>query len=324
MKDQFNIYVLAKYYNNECSIEEKQQIENWLEENDENKKLFHSLKSIWEKSGKVPDMFHPNAELTWDNVKNRISTVKTIQNQRKKILNQLFKVAAILILLLGSAFFLKYYYINRNIFISTAIEKKEVKLPDGTMVFLNRNSSIKYPRKFNKKNRFISFEGEGFFKVTKDSKRKFIIESNNTTTTVLGTQFNLDAYNDNNIVKVTVIEGKVKFSLKEDDSKSVFLTLGEEGIYNINTGQFTEQNTKNNNFLAWKTKKYLFNETPLNEILDLLSKDYAISYKIENQSLTDLKLTAAFNELTIEEITETIEIALNLEIEVSGNELIFR
>ena len=322
MKNEFNIYLLAKYYNNECSADEKLFIENWIAKNEENKKLFNSYKAIWDKSGKIPEMFKPDTEITWKNVKSRISSGKTLQIHKKGNIFLFLKIAAVIVIILGSAIF--YLTNNRNIVIATSSDQREVKLPDGTSVYMNRNSTLTYPARFRKDNRSIEFEGKGFFNVTKDIQRQFIIQSENTTTTVLGTQFNLEVKSNESYVKVNVVEGKVKFSSRLDETKKVILTAGEEGIYKLKDDKIKEQKYKDENFLSWKTKKYIFNETRLTEILDLLSEDYIVTYKIENQSLRNLKLTATFNNLSIEEIVESIEIALNIEIKVNGNKLIIK
>ncbi|MFC2137209.1 FecR family protein [Bacteroidota bacterium] len=323
MKDQLDIYLLAKYFNKECNDEETQVVDNWLTASSENKKMFDGYKEIWEKSKSIPEMFQPNAEATWINVKSRISADK-FSKVNKRFIYQLTKIAAVFLLLIGSGIIIRNYYFNQNIVVATTIDQREIKLPDGTIVTLNRNSNIEYPRKFAKNNRMIAFNGEGFFEVVKDSKRQFIIQTENTTTTVLGTQFNLEAYHENEKVIINVTEGKVMFSLKKDKNMNVILTKGEEGIYDPIHHKIKEQNTENNNFLSWKTKQYKFNESTLIEILELISKDYSIAYKFENKSLENERLTATFSNLTIEEIIETIEIALNIDIEVNSNQIIIR
>src|SRR5690606_7625428 len=132
---------------------------------------------------------------------------------KKRYIHFSWLAAACLLICLSAGFFI----LNRNIFRQSELlvvhtgfrEVKELLLSDGTKVWVNANSRLKYPKRFENDKREIVLEGEAFFKVKRDEQRPFIISSKGIRTTVLGTSFNISSYAGDEEVKVTVISGKV-------------------------------------------------------------------------------------------------------------------
>ena len=138
--------------------------------------------------------------------------------------------------------------------ISTTSETKNIELPDGSLVWLNKNSVLKYPETFAGNDRVVTLEGEGFFEVVHDLDRPFMVQAGQTSTRVLGTSFNIRNYLKENIVEVAVASGKVSFTSKSDGKeKAISLEENEVGSYSKSEDSIVKGQLENRSLFAWKT-----------------------------------------------------------------------
>jgi hypothetical protein len=158
----------------------------------------------------------------------------------------------------------------------------QITLPDGTKVWLNAGSSLKYPMSFAKNERRVSLEGEAFFEVTKDSARPFKVLSKGQEIEVLGTAFNVNAYPDNTVIKTTLVNGKVKLSNDKRYSKAIFLLPGQQST-NSNNGKIHLANVDTAPFTAWKEGLFYFDETPLSDALQQIGRWYNVEVKYKGE-----------------------------------------
>ncbi|MBD1432501.1 FecR domain-containing protein [Sphingobacterium sp. DN00404] len=162
--------------------------------------------------------------------------------------------------------------------------KYQVTLSDGTAVWLNADSKLKYPIRFTPKSRVVELEGEAYFDVAKMESESghvpFLVKSATQTIEVLGTQFNLKAYGDEVSCTTTLVEGSVLLKTSQGNMK---LKPGEQGIYEANELKKTNVNVEE--FAAWKDNKFVFNETPLSDAMAQISRWYDIEviYKGSNK-----------------------------------------
>lgn len=162
----------------------------------------------------------------------------------------------------------------------------QVRLPDGTQVWLNAASSLRFPTRFRGADREVSLSGEAYFEVAKDEEHPFVIHSSGMTTTVLGTKFNISAYNDDHSQRVTLAEGRVKVS-EESETQ----TGREEGIL-LNPGYEAVRAEKEKNIrvrkanvdaaLAWKNGLFVFDAESLGSMMRKLSRWYDVDVVYEN------------------------------------------
>lgn len=175
--------------------------------------------------------------------------------------------------------------------------KFKVLLPDGSLVWLNAISSLKYPVAFTGTERRVELTGEGYFEVAKDAAHPFIVDANHTTVRVLGTHFNINAYTDEPILKVTLSEGSVKVN----DSKVI--EPGEQAQVNYSPSgigpdwsyrviEHADLETE----LAWQKGMFVFKETALDEIMRQVARWYDADIKYENKPI--LHLNAEINRNT--------------------------
>ena len=154
----------------------------------------------------------------------------------------------------------------------------DLTLADGTRVFLNAASSITYPTKFSGANRKVSITGEAYFEVAKNAKMPFIVMANGTETQVLGTHFDIMAYNDEPFVKTTLVEGSVKF---RGTHAEVLLKPGQQATLPHMSDQISVQNANMEETLAWKNGYFIFQDEEIRSIMRKVARWYDVDVTYE-------------------------------------------
>jgi transmembrane sensor len=156
----------------------------------------------------------------------------------------------------------------------------QIRLPDGTEVWLNAASSIKYPASFaSLRTRTVELTGEAYFEVTKDKIHPFTVRTAKEDVTVLGTHFNVNAYANEPVMKTTLLEGSVKVSTDKD---SKFIVPGENAI--LNNGSLSIAKANVEEAVAWKNGYFRFNGEGLESVMRKLSRWYDIDVQYDNKS----------------------------------------
>lgn len=151
----------------------------------------------------------------------------------------------------------------------------QVILPEGTKVWLNAASSIKFSASFaSLKERKIELTGEAYFEVAKDAKRPFKVHTDKQEVTVLGTHFNISSYADESMLKTTLFEGSVKVSNLHKVEDQVILKPGQQSV--IANGKITVDQADIDEVLAWKNGLFVFNDEPLEYIMKKVSRWYDV------------------------------------------------
>ncbi|RZK56168.1 MAG: FecR family protein [Pedobacter sp.] len=178
-----------------------------------------------------------------------------------------------------------------------------VVLPDGTVAWLNADSELKYPSAFKDDMRQVELKGEAYFEVTSypDKKWPFIVKSIDQQVQVLGTKFNISAYDDDDFVKTSLIEGKVKV-LNENSQKTVFLKPGQEAALDRNSNNMTVYASDVEQSIAWKEGLFIFN----NENLYVAMNKIARWYDVEIVYKGDLKDKSLWGTASRNEKLETL------------------
>jgi ferric-dicitrate binding protein FerR (iron transport regulator) len=183
--------------------------------------------------------------------------------------------------------------------------QKVVELPDRSKVWLNRNSELLYPESFDGDSRTLYLKGEAFFDVAHDKNKPFIIHSGSSKTKVLGTSFNLRAYSKEDKIELTVVAGRVSFTLA-DDKEEVIVTAGDVAVLiNYNKTIMQSHNT-DPNFLSWKTGELLFDDSPLDQLISSLERHYAVTIAVDRPETLRCRFTGNFHETKIEDIIKVI------------------
>ena len=198
-------------------------------------------------------------------------------------------------------------------------EKKTVTLNDGTIVWLNGNSQLTYPSTFSDDQRLVQLTGEAFFDVSKFPDKPFIIETTKSKVTVLGTSFNVRSRLAENLTEVVVKTGKVRLENKEGDKK-VELTPNQKGVHDLSANSVTEMEEKDMNELAWHSDRLIFNNTPLNEVLSDLERQFEVEIRLKDTSLSSCKYGGIHKvEQGIASILDAVAEAFKMDLKPLGN-----
>lgn len=310
--------LLARYLAGETSPNETKQVEDWAATSDDNRRHLEAFRVIWEQSADLPQTVPVNTDAAWQKVQKRLQTsshevvVRPLHNRRATS-NWLFRFAASVVLLFGLGWVVYLYFIPSKvamIALTTQNFQLEKTLPDGTLVFLNANTQLSYPAEFEGNTREVSLKGEAFFNVKPDATKPFVIQANGTAVKVLGTSFNVKAYDAN--VQVLVETGKVAFGTTK---KQVFLTPGETARFEAKSDTIVKAKALTKNDLAYKTKIFLFEETPLSEVIKSLGEAYQIEIMLKNKRIRTCKLTATFENQNLDTILANLAETFELTIE---------
>ncbi len=342
MKEKSNIEnlnweLLAKFVTDEKVTGEELNMESWLNENDENREELEKSRQMIEKVDSYYQMKRFNSNTAWQNVHSKMNPqeAKIIQlkNVRKEAILKFYKYAAIVFiaLLLGTV---GYYigFINQEpaVFNQIVLAENQVLneyvLPDGSVVALNSKSQLEFPKKFKGNIREVTISGEAFFDVKPDPQKPFVINAGNAQVKVLGTSFNVNAYPETETVEVVVKTGKVQVIRKKQDEETtaneVILVPGEKGTF-FNKSNLLEKSVNSNpNYIAWKTHDLVFNEVPLNEVVQCLEKVYHIDIRVQEPELNNLLLTARFDQKPIDFVLDVIRLTFNLELSEENEQFI--
>ncbi|MGN8070140.1 FecR family protein [Mucilaginibacter sp. 22184] len=149
----------------------------------------------------------------------------------------------------------------------------QLVLSDGTKVWLNSASSLKYPAAFSGKERKVELAGEAYFEVAKDRTKPFTVGVNGMSVQVLGTHFNINAYSDEKTIETTLLEGSVKLS---SNGKQAFLKPGQQGKFSIQQTAFNISNVDVEDAVAWKNGFFAFNNEDIQTIMKRISRWYDV------------------------------------------------
>lgn len=174
-------------------------------------------------------------------------------------------------------------------------QKATIKLQDGTMVYLNVNSKIRFPERFEVNSRTVELEGEAFFEVIHDKKRPFVVTSRGVNTEVLGTSFNVKA-TEGNDVEVLVKSGKVAVGMgeKKQDAQLV-LNPSQLGKVDASNKEISVIEVDVDDYLTWRSETIAFDLVPFNEVISRLEKVYNIDIEIEGSSSSDCLIKARYS-----------------------------
>lgn len=199
----------------------------------------------------------------------------------------------------------------------------ELILPDKTHVWLNSESEISFPTKFEPGKRQVTLKGEAFFDVAKDPKSPFLIQTGeNLTVRVLGTKFNVQAYPDDRIIETTLCEGAV---LVSDGKQELRLHPDQQAVYNIQEKRLTSVKVNAWQVAAWKDGKFIFENASLESIMNKLSRWYDIQVFYVHQQVKNFHFTGDLERYDdFNKTLRMLEKSTNIHFEINGKTVLIR
>ena len=325
--------LLRKYCLGQCTKEELEFIERW----------YHSFDGAENEDVMFSDTEDLNSvrEEMFRNITSKISQAEeslgTIQRWRKSILSirahgrgKLRRVVAIV--MVAGIIVLHEQRNNSREHMNTVAKSTAAKdilpstvyLSDGSVVWLKSGSKLEYPEMFTGNTRRITLVGEGFFDVAKET-RPFIIHSTHFTTSVLGTSFNIKAYQDAESQEVVVVTGRVIVSVNDSSGnklKKLTLKQNERAIYSRKNNSLLEDGVGEAAISSYTAKSKLdFDKVSLENIIRVLNATYGVNISLANESMKKCIITADLTDVTLHTSIEILCKTIDAQFTVDRNDL---
>ncbi len=348
MEDHIDWQKFSRYLADECSTEERKEIESWIEADPLRREFVDSLRVIWEAADRKPAEW--DVEAAWKIVvsRTRIGSLQAPNKSRvvrdkeglwgfrhwsERSLAQYVRVAVAVLLLVGLPYLLFRFFvatpdasdrITMREVVTEKGERAKVKLTDGTTVLLNAASFIRFPEKFTGKTRELQLQGEAYFDVKPMEGIPFIVRVQEASVEVLGTKFSVRAWPDENRVQVFVADGSVAFrSPRGERAQHIVLGKGqmsdlkEDGILSHST------NVDPDKYLDWVSGRLVFENASFDEVLKRLERKYNLVCSVSDSSLLRRRLTASFTDEPVQDIVKIIALTLDLQYRQSNGTVMF-
>lgn len=327
MKQQPDIDVVIRYLEEPGNEEHKRSLDEWLQLDAANLDIFLETKALWQ--GEVLPAAASydtagqwqllDAQLTATTIEPPVATpaipVQVVpvtpapaKGRVRTMISRYWwsAAAAVIVAAVAIIIYRQPLYIAQQ----TAQNKDSLLLPDGTRLYLNAHTSVKYPRHFqgNSRDVFVQ-QGEVFVDVRHMPGKPFSVHLKNVDIEVLGTSF--DVKETKKGVKVFVQSGKVK-AVYKNGKKSVILTPGEEAEMLLAGTTISTRHHRNNNPIAWMTGQLTFVDAPLSEVAEVLEDYYKVDIVLKGEDLADRKLLATFHKESLSEVLDILSKTLQV------------
>ncbi len=337
--------LLIKYIKGETAAREEVEVLDWVNSCEENSQYFKTLNNLWI-SQNVSDKKADENELR--EIKKLTTGKRLVLNTFKRYIP--YVAAATLIISVGLNFLLYRGHVqnaNRESAVRLAYLPTEYKheiytekgvkarilLPDGSKVWLNSDSKLIYPDRFESDIREIEFAGEAYFEIQKDSLRPLIINTNKEfRVQVLGTEFNLKSYDNDKEARTTLYSGSLnvisrRYGRGSRFSKEIVTRLKpmESCIIkeNQNPIHIRQQQTVNSEKeTAWKDGRIIFDATPMTETIKILERWHGVEFEVKDKSVYSFDITARFKSESIVQIMEMIKYCALIDYRLDSNKVV--
>ena len=299
--------LLFRYCEGKLSGDERKHVEEWISASKENEELAKTVHELYWAADTLSVMDKVDADKALKKVNGKL-----VRRKFKTVFLWAERAAAIMFIPLLSAYLFqiknsdvaeaRMMEIRTNPGMTTAFV-----LPDGTNVSLNSGSVLRYPEFFSGDKREVELIGEAFFDVAKDPNKRFVVKTTgDERVEVLGTSFNMEAFPGDSILSTTLLEGKVRFV---SDAGSVQMNPGEKLVYNNKTSKAKLTKTNGEAETAWKYGKIIFDNTPFNEVLRMLSKRFNVDFLVKNEKYRKDSFTGTFSTQRLEQVLDVFSIS---------------
>ena len=303
--------IVTKYLEGRATEEEQKMLLEWMR-NKKNRIVFNSYSLEWRNS-LDEKQFSKNSEESWNKIQAQLlqKSFKGWQSSRK--MHQFFKYAAILffVISIGS---LAYFFVSQEkplpeYYTSVVAENgqiSKIKLPDGSLVWLNSGSEITYSNYFALNNRDINLSGEAYFEVAKNRDIPLVVNSGDFQVKVLGTKFNVSAYPESKHIDVVLEEGIVELLNREVESFSCKLKPGELANYDKQNRKLAINCVNTTKFTSWKEGLLNIYDQSLEELIKRLETRYNQEFIIDDD-IKDFHYTFTIKNESLDEIIKLME-----------------
>nr|WP_320120427.1 FecR domain-containing protein [uncultured Marinifilum sp.] len=202
-------------------------------------------------------------------------------------------------------------------------QEYNMQLADGTRVWLNADSELRFPVEFVGKNRKVFLKGEAYFDVAKDKNKQFIVNAHGQDVKVYGTEFNVNAY-DESLVKTVLVEGSVSVTMESYDVEEKMVP-GELFMANCKNGSTSKQKVDVYPYIAWKDGNFIFRNERLEDIMQRLERWYQIKvFFADHESKEQLLVGDMKRYDSIDKLLYFIQKGTNVQFDVNGDVIVVK
>jgi ferric-dicitrate binding protein FerR (iron transport regulator) len=310
-------FLITRYLTGQANTDELVELQKLLSSSKDNLLYFQQVKSIWDHTehSKIEKMI--DVDKAYKIINNRV----VFKSPKTNFWQYWMKIAAVLIipLLLGNLLYFSFHPKNLtthkepvyNELFAAFGTRSALKLSDGTSVWLNSGSSIKYPDRFVGNKRIVELKGEAYFEVQSDLKKPFIVETSSLSVKATGTKFNVSGYTSADKVEVTLVSGKVEVNLTDNKENIKNTKLVPDQHYSFNkvsgTTSITTEDTYK--YISWKDGKLIFRNEPLSSVVKRISQIFNIDIEIKGEEIREYNLRATFQDESLAEILKLLKLS---------------
>lgn len=325
--------LIRKYSNGESNHQELDDAISILSEPYKNLKLRPTLFNQWINDEQDLGQELQKEELTTmlHQIHHRINIEnKSIKKSgTKRLILTLSKIAAILAIGFMFGILLNKFLPTEPVYYTSIAPMGSVSqmiLPDNTMVYLNSGSEIKYSIDGVDGNREVFLKGEAWFQVEKNKKKPFVVHTPYYNVNVLGTEFNVKAYPDDNEIATTLEKGSIQITSAENFQiqSNTVLNPGEQLIYNKTQNTIQLKTVKTKLYTSWKENKLIFINMSLKELIRLLERKYGVDIEVNDSSILEYHYDGTIKDETIIEVMEILKHSLPIKYQIDEQKLIIK
>lgn len=298
---------------------EDETLNNWLNEDQENKTVLDDLKVIYSVSGNVPESFVPKKEMAWQKVMKRIN----VKKQQPTIIRFMLRVAASILLIAlgvgGNMYFQNTPYGNSFTEVYSPYgHKTRVVLPDGSTVWLNGDTKLKYNSDFSNA-RNVELTGEALFEVTKNTLQLFTLNAEKLRLEVYGTTFNVKSYPKDLISEVALVEGSV--GLFRDKQLLKKMIPGEVIAYNSVENKFSTRQGNIGQITSWSADELVIENETFEDVTKYLERWYGVEITLDKSIKLNNRLSFKVKTESLMELLSIISHITPITYEINGKQV---
>ena len=346
--NNFDNNIIIRFLMNEASKEDIQLLEEWISMDAENRIYFEQIRDTWNSIEIEKELDEHRIQADLKRVMDRIDVgqdhaigkVKTWQ-----VRNWFLKVAAVFVIGF-SASWLIFRGVDSiepgsaayNVIETPRGSSTLINLPDGSKIWLNAESKLKYPQKFSQNQRAVFLEGEAFFEVAKEKERQFLVRTPDLTVKVFGTSFNVKSYPDENTTETTLVEGSISiyktstngqaigreikmnpnqrivlYKEQENSTSSESMPEKMENVPARKAKLVLSKSIDTKRFTSWKDGELIIKSEPMIKLAVKLERRYNVKIHFESEDIKQIRFTGTIENETIEQVMAAIKLASSID-----------
>lgn len=352
--------LLLKYKENRCTCEELRRLQIYFSDKNNEAGIKEGLLDTLESFVPVESKINPDFDVLFTSIASKINVESQIVDSEnftlkpgKNLFLRFLKVAAVLV-----PVFLAGGILSQLIFTKTTVKesvtyniikapygaRSEIILADGSSVWLNSGSILKYTNVFNKENRDVYLEGEAYFKVARNKEIPFNVRAGDLNIEALGTEFNVKSYEEEGIIETTLLEGRISISQnsRQKSTEPVFLEPHQKAVYIRDKSRLDIEDLKaakiipveiperkeslvyvakeidTEPIIAWKENKLIFKGEELSNLLVKLERKYDVQFIFASENIKKFRFSGTLDNETLTQVLDVIKLSAPIEYSLEG------